>query len=812
MLDTRFAACGCALCAAGARSAIEINQFTDPEREPSITAGDYATYVQALLSAFEWPTSTLFYSFPDAPHYYGSGYGFGDEAEYFEALPFDMRNAADFALSSVFGGEAQAQFSVSGFTSLDVEWTSDHSESTHIRIAQSSTPSGEDYGAWAYYPGTSREAGDVWFLSPLSNFAAGSWEWATMIHEIGHSLGLSHPHEDKREDTIMPLDMDGTEYTAMSYRTVTGGDLGLRAEAWGYGQSWMMLDIAALQAMYGADFTPNEGEVVYSWTPDSGNTYVNGEVAIEPGANRIFATIWDGGGNVTFDLSAYSTGVQIDMRPGKSSIFSQEQLAFLGSSQYASGNIYNGLLYNDDPRSLINKVIGSSGDDFIVSNDADNTIYSGDGDDTIILYGGNNTVYSGSGNNTVVINGSGENFVWSSSGDDLFQFANNSAAGIIKFGAENGHDTISGFSLSANHFIDVSGLFDNTDQFFDALSSGESGISILEIAPDQTITIDVPLEDLQAYSPSNWLILPENDQPDSDDPDVTLVELINDYYRGILRDDAYPAEIEWAVNEIESGRMRLEELRAELIDAPWTQEYVKPILLTYEAIYGRVPDSGGLDFWVHQYRDAHHLNDPSNPQMKEGLIDILKPFVDPTQAPEFVSNYGANPSAGEFVAAAYANVLNRAPDEGGLNFWTQRYIDIEGDVAGANPGMLPAHVAVETRAIVLEQFVSSPEYEAATADAVNAFLHGAALGDPSVYSGSLWDLGAQTAMMDSDNLLVFDAISTGDLAAEDIIDVAEMASSTATDYDSEGLSETHRILKVLGLDEENASTELIMGV
>jgi serralysin len=447
MLDTSFATCGCRLCASGASSTFELTQA-------SPTAGTtYSDYVGALTTDFQWTTQTIFYAFPDSAADYTSGtnFGFGstygsdNEADYFEALPTDLWAAADFALSATWGGDAQAQFSVSGFTNLNVEWTTDHSDATQIRIAQSSTPGSGDAGAWAYLPGNYSEAGDVWFLVELIDFSAGSWEWSTMIHELGHALGLKHPHD---EPPIMPLDMDGMEYTIMSYRAVTGGNLALTAETFGYAQTWMMLDIAALQAMYGADFTPNQGEVVYSWRPDSGNTYVNGEIAIEPGANRVFATIWDGGGNVTYNLSAYSTGVQIDMRPGESSTFSQEQLAFLGEGTFASGNIYNGLLYDDDPRSLIHKVVGGSGNDTITSDDASNVILPGAGSDHVTLLGGNNQVWAGRndmGNDTIRISGDGNNTIAGGAGNDSLHV----------LAGSDGHNTV--FGGSGNDLIDLSG-------------------------------------------------------------------------------------------------------------------------------------------------------------------------------------------------------------------------------------------------------------------------------------------------------------------------------------------------------------------
>src|SRR5690606_38914874 len=151
--------------------------------------------------------------------------------------------------------------------------------------------------------------------------------------------------------------VDSMEYSIMTYRAYIGAPVsgGYGNEEYGYAQTYMMLDIAALQRMYGADFSTNSGKTVYKWKPGSGDTYVNGKVGIDAAsgadANRIFATIWDGGGTDTYDLTAYSSGVRIDLRPGKHSVFSDAQLAFLGGGPndgFARGNIFNALLYKGD--------------------------------------------------------------------------------------------------------------------------------------------------------------------------------------------------------------------------------------------------------------------------------------------------------------------------------------------------------------------------------------------------------------------------------------------------------------------------------
>ena len=90
-----------------------------------------------------------------------------------------------------------------------------------------------------------------------------------------------------------------------------------RYEDWGAPQSFMMLDIAALQHIYGADFTANAGNTVYRWCPPRGGPWSTATLAIEPGGNRIFATIWDGGGTDTYDLSAYAHRPPRRPRPGR---------------------------------------------------------------------------------------------------------------------------------------------------------------------------------------------------------------------------------------------------------------------------------------------------------------------------------------------------------------------------------------------------------------------------------------------------------------------------------------------------------------
>jgi serralysin len=154
----------------------------------------------------------------------------------------------------------------------------------------------------------------------------------------------------------------------------------------------MQLDIAALQKMYGANYAFNATNTVYSWSSSNGEMSVNGIGQGKPGdngtglipnsANRVFMTIWDGGGTDTYDMSNYGiAGVRIDLRPGEWSKTSTVQLANLGDGVFARGNVANALLFDGDTRSLIENAIGSSGGDRIIANQAANVLTGNAGAD-----------------------------------------------------------------------------------------------------------------------------------------------------------------------------------------------------------------------------------------------------------------------------------------------------------------------------------------------------------------------------------------------------------------------------------------------
>jgi hypothetical protein len=231
----------------------------------------------------------------------------------------------------------------------------------------------DQFAGWAYPVGNYAEAGDVWITSDDINetFERGSdYTFSTLIHEIGHALGLAHPFEGNDQ---LPTSQDFSNYTLMSYTDPENAYYYDTSGNYNYliSSTPMVYDIAAIQHLYGAA-THNAGDTVYKYDP----------------TKPFVEAIWDSGGYDTLDLSSFNKACTINLTPGAYSTIACTDWTMTDNLGIAAG-------------AVIEQAIGGSGSDTITGNFADNTLYGGAGNDVISAGDGDDIIYCGTGNDTL---------------------------------------------------------------------------------------------------------------------------------------------------------------------------------------------------------------------------------------------------------------------------------------------------------------------------------------------------------------------------------------------------------------------------
>lgn len=275
---------------------------------------------------------TITYSFlEEVPDYYGAS---AAERVEFEA----MTDAQRAAVQEIFD-------QISSFT--DITFVEASEGVGDLAFGTADLPTG---AGWAYGPSDSLLGGDVWIDNVVSGnqeLGIGEGGYAVLLHEIGHALGLEHPHSG---DELPPEEMSRS-YTVMSYST-PDGTRGIQPS------TYMKYDIAALQYLYGADDTSTMGDDVY----DVSN------------AENLVMTIWDSGGQDTLTAAEAVDDVLLDLNPGAFSTSGKAHIYYDMTDNIA-------LAYGTE----IESAIGGHGNDTLIGNSADNHLTGGAGEDTYVL-------------------------------------------------------------------------------------------------------------------------------------------------------------------------------------------------------------------------------------------------------------------------------------------------------------------------------------------------------------------------------------------------------------------------------------------
>jgi len=341
-------------------------------------AGNYSNdYINGIVWGGGW-SGTVYYTI-DQGEYGGDGWN-GNEVT-------AIQNAVD-TYNNVCG--IDIQYVTPGNASVDIIFATVNNASLPGAYGVHEVPDGTDSlslgGAEVCYGLYNWEL----FSADADSFDIGGFDYITLIHELGHGLGLAHPHDAGGSSSIYSgvsssmgdygdNNLNQGIFTTMSYNdgwvnqfsshTINNGYVG-----YGYQGTPMAFDIAALQDLYGANNNYQTGNNTYSLPT------VNGD-----NQNTYWSCIWDAGGTDTISNSGSSIACTINLNAASLTGANAGGYVSWNSNIVGGYTIANGV--------VIENATGGSGNDTITGNSANNILDGGEGDDTMAGGDGDDTYY-----------------------------------------------------------------------------------------------------------------------------------------------------------------------------------------------------------------------------------------------------------------------------------------------------------------------------------------------------------------------------------------------------------------------------------
>lgn len=337
-------------------------------------------------------------------------------------------------------------------------------------LVSSDTPASAGLEGFCMFPqSATRGPGDYWsfgtftsnldYMNTPAELGGGEYANWTLIHEIGHGLGLYHPFQGSAATSVGPA-LDNERYTVMSY---TGS---ASADAYGHAVTMMALDIAALQQQYGTE-TYAAGNSTYTLFDARGGALSLAEGAMSIG--RAYAAIWDSGGTDTIRYGNSANSVMInlndatldrsqiaaDAAPSIAALQNTSMFSHLSASlqteivnpDYNAGGFFSRVLTNSGGTysgidggfaiangAQIENAAGGAQADLLIGNELNNTLTGNGGNDVLIGGAGNDILQGGLGTDTAAFSGVRAQYTITANANNSFTITHN--------GGVDGTDTL----------------------------------------------------------------------------------------------------------------------------------------------------------------------------------------------------------------------------------------------------------------------------------------------------------------------------------------------------------------------------------